>query len=47
MRKDYGAMMGNLYARQFSPVPYLMNYKVNVTYQKYIQLMKSQTFQWL
>jgi hypothetical protein len=44
---DFHQLSENLYLRQFTSVPYLGNPPATVSYQKYIQLMKSQTFSWL
>lgn len=41
---NFGPLGDNLYLRRFSSMPYLMNPLAKVSYQKHIQLMKSQTY---
>jgi hypothetical protein len=44
---SYEGLDSHLYVRQFSSTPHLKNYPLSISYQKYMELLKANTFVWL
>ena len=40
-------LLPKLYSSRYSPIPYLFNYQNNITFQKYLYLLKSKEIYWL